>query len=642
MRAAAAAAVAGFAAWVAGAGCASSSGADVGLEGLALTAVGPSTIVPGTTLQLRGASFVEAAWGTTTLRLTGDGLDLSLPATFVDFGTLGVAIDEGTLAAVGSRDVRATARVEVVAASDGETYATAPLAVSLQFRERLTPSTTALDGSGVIFVNQRLVVEGSGFLLGGAEGQTVARVDGCFTRDGQSACVPIAPIEIPMTPEEPLSRTRAGFAFSPKIAGISPGAFAGQVTVINKQPASPPESAGPASVAYDVVSSQIFSIEPAAASLGQYVFVRGGGFVGGEGGALTELELVGTFARNGQAPAAVSLTLIPEFAEGALVRYVISTDDELGQALDLRTETGQFAGTARPVVSYGGQRVAGVATAVTLAIAPVKQVVYLQYQPSYVEGLRDFGLRAVDNRIRERILAVCRAAYAGINIEFRSEPPADFALFENVELVGVDPNGSGLFGYDNSPGKDNGNMRLYDRLGGVNAQTQQDGYPGYGGVFIRSLMGFSKHPGTFATSVPGADVLFDQTFDAFRADRGGEPIRAADLGAVPVLADAAACPAADRAGRVACAIYVMGNLVGGTLAHEIGHSLGLANPYADGFHNAGDAPSRLMDAGGDRPFAERAELAGQGPGVFCEEEYAYLRAILPTGSSEPQVVRPGC
>ena len=104
-------------------------------------------------------------------------------------------------------------------------------------------------------------------------------------------------------------------------------------------------------------------------------------------------------------------------------------------------------------------------------------------------------MRAVDKKIRERILAVCKRAYEGVNIEFRIEPVTDFALYENVELVGVDPNNMGLFGYDNSPGKDNGNVRLYDKLGGVNATTQEDGYPGYGGVFVRSLMGFSKHPG---------------------------------------------------------------------------------------------------------------------------------------------------
>jgi hypothetical protein len=144
-------------------------------------------------------------------------------------------------------------------------------------------------------------------------------------------------------------------------------------------------------------------------------------------------------------------------------------------------------------------------------------------------------------------------------------------------------------------------------------------------------------------SVPGADPVFDQIFDPFRADRDGEPVKAADLsGNVAAISNGSACPASDRQSRVQCAVYVLGNLVGGTLAHELGHSLGLANPYAEGFHNSGDAPGRLMDAGGDRPFMERAELMGLPPAVFCDEEYSYLRQILPSSEAEPSVTRPSC
>jgi len=148
------------------------------------------------------------------------------------------------------------------------------------------------------------------------------------------------------------------------------------------------------------------------------------------------------------------------------VRYVLNTDDELGHALDLRTDTGHFTGTMTPIIHYGSDSARGTGMQVTFDIAPVKQVVYLNFEPAYVEELRDFGLRAVDKQIRERIVAVCNRTYKGINIEFRTEPVTDFALFENVDLVGVDPNDMGLFGYDNSPGKDNGNLRLYDKLGG--------------------------------------------------------------------------------------------------------------------------------------------------------------------------------
>jgi hypothetical protein len=630
-----------------GAGCASSSAPDPGLEGLALTSVAPDTIIPGTKVVVVGSSFVDAQWGEATVHLTGTAngqqIDARWPATFVDFSTMTVAIDAGKLDEMGGDvDFRGQARIDVIAASDGDTYSSEAITVELSFREKLTPAPVALNGEGVIFVNDEIVIEGDGFLLGGDEGTSVARVAGCFVATPLTTCKPIPMTDVPLVPVDPLSRKKVQFPFGPKLTGIKPGEFRGSVTVVNKQLKQAEIPAAAINVTYDLVTSQIFEVGPTAASLGQFVFLKGGGFIGGEAGALTEIELAGNFKKTGLPSVPITMTLIPEFVEGRLVRYVLNTDDELGQTLDLREDTGDFTGTATPIVSYGSDRVRGASKSVTLAIAPVKQVVYLQFQPTYVEGLRDFGLRAVDKKIRERIIEVCKAAFAGINIEFRTEPPTDFALYASVELVGVDPNGSGLFGYDNSPGKDNGNLRLYDRLGGVNALTQQDGYPGFGGVFVRSLMGFSKHPSNGVKSVPGADPLFDKAFDPFRPDQGNEPIRSADLSGTLPPVNGMICPGGDRKQQVACAIYIMGNLIGGTLSHEIGHSLGLANPFMEGFHNAGDAPNRLMDAGGDRPFVERAELQGQGPGVFCDDEFAYMRMILPSKEAPPQVERPGC
>lgn len=629
------------------AGCASSSSPDVGLEGLALMSVAPDTIIPGTKVVIKGASFVDQQWGEATVHLTGTAggqqVDVRWPATFVDFSTMTVKITGGDIDEIGGDvDFRGQARIDIIAASDGDTYSTEAISVELSFRNKLDPSAVSLNGEGVIFVNDQIVIEGDGFLLGGDEGASVARVSGCFVATGQTTCKPIPMADVPLIPVDPLSRKKVEFPFGPKLAGIKPGEFRGQIAVVNKQVAQPEAAAPSITVNYDLVTSQIFEIGPTSASLGQYVFVKGGGFIGGEPSALTEVELSGTFRKTGFQPVPISMTLIPEFVEGRLVRYVINTDDELGQTLDLREDTGDFSGTATPIVSYGADRVRGASKTVTFAIAPVKQIVYLQFQPTYVEGLRDFGLRAVDKKIRERIVEVCKRTYTGVNIEFRTEAPTDFALYESVELVGVDPNGSGLFGYDNSPGKDNGNLRLYDRLGGVNALTQQDGYPGFGGVFVRSLMGFSKHPSNGVKSVPGADPLFDKMFDPFRPDQGNDPVRAADLSGMLPAVSGDACPASDRKSQVACAVWVMGNLIGGTLSHEIGHSLGLANPFMEGFHNAGDAPNRIMDAGGDRPFVERAELQGQGPGVFCDDEYAYLRMILPSAEAPPSVERPGC
>ncbi|MCC6624725.1 MAG: hypothetical protein IT385_25975 [Deltaproteobacteria bacterium] len=76
------------------------------------------------------------------------------------------------------------------------------------------------------------------------------------------------------------------------------------------------------------------------------------------------------------------------------------------------------------------------------------------------------------------------------------------------------------------------------------------------------------------------------------------------------------------------AVRVYGNLVGSTISHEVGHSLGLANVEGQ-FHNIGDNPGWIMDAGNYRPFEERAELDGQGPSFFEEGSLTYLRSILP-------------
>jgi len=629
-------------------GCASSTAPDPGLEGLSIEKVAPGTIIPGTKIVVKGASFVDEQWGAASLRLVGKAgganVDLTWPAKFVDFSTLTVAVDGSKIDGLGGDvDFAGDVFVEIVATSDGETYTTGKLTQNLSFRKKLTPTPTGVALAGVIFVNDEIEVDGDGFLLGGDEGTTYAQVAGCFQPDGTSSCAPIAPQQIPLQPREELSRQHAAFPFAPAIAGIKPGQFTGTVQIINKQATNTTTMSEQINVSASMVTSQVFSADPPAASLGQYVFVHGGGFVGGETGALTELELAGTFNKTGMNPAPVTMYLIPEFVDGRLVRYVLNTDDELGTSLDLRTETGLFTGQITPIVHYNGQTVRGVSSQATFSIAPVKQVVHLEFQTSYVEGLRDFGLRAVDQKIRERILAELARIYKGVNIEFRTAAPTDFALYEYVTLVGIDPNNMGLFGYDNSPGKDNGNVRLYDKLGGVNAVTQQDGYPGFGGVFLRSLMGFSKHPGSFAKAVPGADPVFDKIFDPFRPDQDGTPVTSADLaGSVAVLTDGNSCPGSDRKSRIECAIFVLGNLVGGTLGHEIGHSLGLANPYADGFHDAGDAPARLMDAGGDRPFMERAALMGQAPAVFCDDEYAYLRQILPSTDPANTVTRPSC
>ncbi len=623
---------------------------------ITLASVEPGLLLPGSQIVLGGSSFLPLFAGPSQLALSGtlDGTQvaIAIEAEFVDYDRLEVdwpgAFAAGLPADGGSFVGEATVTVD--SALDGMTHRSPPLPVTLDLRTELQPRLDSVQNE-VLFVNDQVVCHGDGFLLGGDEGSTVAVVEGCFTAEGSADCLPVGPTEVVSEPFGAYGRERVVFPFSPHIAGIRPGSFTGSLHLINRHsPLAGGVELGTDSLPTnnEIIEPAITGIAPSTASLGQYVDIAGGGFIGvkaGQSDAMnptTLIELNGTFTPDGDEPMSADLGLVPEFVNGQLVRYVVNEEDELGLAIDLRQITGTFSGTATPRIQFGTDTVTGTAEPMTLGIGHVKQVVWLRFLPSYVESLRHFGLRGADSRVRDRVFQVARRDYGGINMDFRATEPDDFALYSVVEIGGPDPNGYGLMGYDNTPGKDDGNLRLHDKIGGVNAVTQQDGYPGFGGVFVESIFGFSTHPGALAQSVDGADPLFDQLFDPFRPDREGNPVAASELGGLPDLTGASTCPASDRPTRIACAALVLGSLIGTTVSHEIGHSLGLADPWGSAFHNTGDWPNALMDSGHLRTFRERAELDGHGPDQFCLVNYQYLRQVLPTDDPDPVPEREDC
>lgn len=631
-------------------GCAddSSGRQETGLEGLTVTSVQPAVWVPGTVIQIEGRSFLDQPLGISRLHLVGSyaggTLDTHLPADFTGFETMEITLSPEALPLLGPAegDFVGQAAMEVEFTPNGSEFKSGPVSLNVQVRPDLQPSLDDVAAGGAIFVNDAIAVSGTNMLLGGEEGTTFAVVEGCFTPAAGGDCAPVGPVEVPVVPDGPFDRDHGTFPFSPQIAGIFPGAFDGTVMLRNEHANGTVLESDTRTIAYDLIEAQI-TVAGSGGSLGQYVDMEGGGFIGGDDG-LTILRLEGEYVPTdavGGAP--VSIELIPEFESGTLVRYIINEDDPLGQAIDLRRETGAFDGTVTPIILFGEDELVGAATPVTMRIEPVKQVVWLKFNTTYVESLRMFGLRALDQRIRERILEVLVRDYETINVDIRTEEPDDYALFATLEIAGPDPNGLGLLGYDNSHGKDRNNERLFDSIGGVNALTQEDGFPGFGGVFIESLFSFSENPpsgGASEVAVP----LFDEIFDPFREDRGGSAIASDDFsdGGIPVLTSGNACPADDRRLQAACAVWVLGSVVGSTTSHELGHSLGLADPKGMRFHNLGDAENRLMDKGGNRPFEERAELMGMGPSRYCVESYEYLRDILPTELPESDVERPHC
>jgi hypothetical protein len=620
---------------------------DTALVDLALRDVAPDKVLPGTVITIRGDAFVDTPWGASQLRLRGrvdgDPIDVRLAARYVDERRLEVDVDDEGFALLGGDDGRfeGSAVVEVRSAVDGFTYVSRPVEAGFDLRRFLRPQVDHIQNGGVIFPNEPLQFAGDNLLLRG-EGVSVAHFEGCFAREGQTDCVPIVPIDVPIVSAQEFARHEGSFAFVPRIAGIEPGRFEGTVTVKNVHETGIVHETATIPCMYDMERPIIFSSPTVEASLGQFIMIEGAGFVGGGEGD-TLLLFDGQFMPDaGDTPIPLQVVLLPEFVDGRTVRYVVNEDDIIGQMFDVRYETGVFSGTLTPQTEYGGAAVPGGADPFEFRLTPVKQVVWLNFLPGYRESLRHFGLRAVDHRIRERVVSVIQRDYATINLEVRTERPDDFALYSQVDIAGPDPNGLGLLGYDNTPGKDVENRRLYDRIGGVNALTQQDGYPGYGGVFIESLFGYSEDPKEL-TQATRYSPPFDLMFDPFRSDRGGAPVMAADLSEdIPKLTGGQGCPtvSGERRHQIACAVWTLGSLIGTTVSHEIGHSLGLADPYGPFFHNTGNAPDRLMDS--DRPFEERAEIDGAGPSRFCDEEYDYLRAILPRSEPYDPMPRPPC
>ena len=153
-------------------------------------------------------------------------------------------------------------------------------------------------------------------------------------------------------------------------------------------------------------------------------------------------------------------------------------------------------------------------------------------------------------------------------------------------------------------------------VGGFNAETRARGLAAYGGIFVAEFLNFSPTLSSKSLASPRFDEIFATLVPAL----GGRP---ADVGDSGVAND-------PRAETINEAVRVLGNLIGNTITHEVGHTLGLAALEGQ-FHNLGDNPGWIMDGGGSRPFEERAEIDGQGPAVFSPFNREYLERVLPVG-----------
>lgn len=524
--------------------------------------------------------------------------------------------------------------------------------LSIELASELTPELVALDQTEV-YLNDTIVIEGAGFLDGVDEGVSHVDVEGAFEDEGGSSH-PVADVILPVDLVDSNDRTRAIFLWSPLIAGLAPGTFRGTVTPRNVHRGGLITTGTPLSVELLQRETVTFGISPEVVSIGSNVDVSGRGFIGGEWGSVeqgtTSFRLEGWLTpctggpgmplncTHDPTPVGVSLggpnvELVGEWISGTTVRFPVTVSNNGGylHAVSFNVHRGTFEGSIRPVIRLGSELRDGIPLPnVTIVLGPVRQIVWVRFLPGFSTSLDLFGLGAVEAEIRDRVVRRMQEIYRPegdedhwLNVEFRTEEPEDFyaGAYAVLDIGGPDPNNTGLFGYDNTPGKDIQNLRLWDHIGGRNALGELDNH-GYGGVFVESMLFWSEHPpsqvGDRPRGAPPTSPIFDLIFDEVRENEvvaGEYPNGSDDM----------------RRGQIGRAVSALSNMIADTAAHEFGHSLGLAQPtiHDGSYHNAVPQDGCLMDSGRHRPFEERAMHDGNEGGRFCQENLWYLQDILP-------------
>lgn len=464
-----------------------------------------------------------------------------------------------------------------------------------------------------------LTLEGQGFLQPG-EGMTVAIIDGDYTFTAMPGVRAVHALAVPL---DVLDRQTAELVLTVDLFGVRPGRFVGTLRLENHAGDEVRVDEALA-IALEIVPSAITSLTPSTVRRGQVLKVLGAGFVPTDYAleATTLVALDGTFApRRGPVEEWTGtrrLVLVPDDfpAPGEMASVLRVTRGPKGTLEGLGAVAGAFSGSVAPVLVSGFDWVEGEPIDVHFEVAQPLQVVLIKYLPGFAESLADFGLARAEARLRAAILARSSADYAGVNLTFVEKRPTDYVDYAVIEVGGQDPNRAGLLGLDNTEGKDVGNLRFNDVLGGMNAASDEAGFYAYGGVFLDSFLAFSTdYPGKETSDL--SSPLFDEVFGPFAPALGGKPATDDE-----VAGNGARAAALDKA------VQVLGNLIGNTVSHEIGHSLGLANIEGE-YHSLGDNPGWIMDAGPARSFLERSGLGPLGPEFFSPDDRAYLETILP-------------
>lgn len=577
----------------------------------------PEPAVEGSILEVRGLALEQlGAVPRLAIDRGGERIDLLDALPDAEDGRLLFELSAGAVERLGPGRHAVEARVT------GEGPDTPPYPLELRLVSEL-PVDLFEAPSGEVHRNDVAVVNGAG-ILAPSEGEIVARFVGTYALDAGGE-TPVD-VSLPVAPLERRDRERGVVVLSTDLGGLMPGTFDGTVQLVStlRSGARSESTALPTSLHFN--PPELFGLEPTDAALGQILTVSGAGFLGGDArpDELTLIRVDGTFTPDGGRPEPFAEDLVPRWVSGSEVELILEPEVEGDQLVSrlFGHARGTFDGMATPITVEGTQELSGSTIPFAFRLVGVRQVVHVRFLPGYYDSLARFGLANAAPEVEEAVRERMEGIYVAWNVDFRFEEPDDFSrnAYALLEIGGPDPNGVGLFGYDNTPGKDVNNVRLYDAIGGANAETQADGYPGFGGVFVESFLYWSEHPelpGERPLGAPDPDPLFDEVFDPVRerpatraeAQGEGEP---------------------DRVRAVREAIEALASIIGETASHELGHSLGMAQPYGAPtvYHNDFDGDGCLMDSGGDRPLGERMGLSGYAPTQFCYDHPEYLSEIL--------------
>jgi len=591
---------------------------DGGLPELRLDRVEPSIVMSSTWIHIYGAGYVPSNEGSLVVQLDGGGEPWNRVPERIDDTHLRFRMDNllfGGLGGPGGFTGTLRLRVDY----SGGFSQSKEITVGWELVSSLTPSLasfSAASGAGPIYLGSEVRAEGTGFLLDG-DGQTELRLTGTFMPDagGDPVTLTASPVLLPALGRESLQGP-----FPAEGLGIHPGIFTGDVVPVNVAEGGG-EFPGTSltGVTIELGPTVLNRFEPSSASRGQWIDFFGRGFVAGN--ARTGIRIDGTFtARGGQVTdytGANALEIFPAVQAGDRMRYVLRVSpDGHGGVQGLGANAGVLEGTATPIVYLNADQEVGVSLPgqASFTVLPQTQVVYVSLLPGFVDALRLFGLRNMEQAITDRIFEVIRRDYQAYSVDVRSIRPTDFVEYSVVEVGGEDPNQQGLLGLDATMGKDIGNVYFDDIVGGNNADSRENGHYAFGGVFVDSFLAFSP---SASQPMPIASQRFDDVFGPFMPSLGGTPVEADEY------------PGGSRVDKIDLAVHALGSMIGNTVSHEFGHTLGLACGPADFFHNQPPAPNQIMDGGSDRPFEERAEIDGQGPAVWALDDAEYLQQILP-------------